>query len=50
MEFDTDRAAPFFLRILEGQVPAEPASQTLYPLTSLADQLPSGTATIQDAS
>jgi len=38
---------PFFLRILEGQVPAEPTGMTLYQMTSLASQLPTGTATVQ---
>ncbi len=38
---------PFFLRILEGQIPADPTTLTLYQMTSLASQLPTGTATIQ---
>jgi len=50
MEFDNDPAEPFFLKELAGQVPADPVPSTLYDLLSLADQLPSGTATIQDAS
>ena len=50
LDFDKDPAAPFFLKILEGQVPADPVSLTPYDLSSLADQLPTGTATIQDVS
>ena len=46
-EYDVYPEDPFFVRILEGQVPAVPAAQTPYGMTSLASQLPTGTATIQ---
>jgi hypothetical protein len=46
-DWDVEPEVPFFLRILEGEVPAEGAPQTLYSLTSLTDQLPTGTATVQ---
>lgn len=46
-DYDVYPEEPFFLRILEGQVPANPATLTLYQMTSLASQLPTGTATIQ---
>jgi hypothetical protein len=48
MEWDVDRDAPFPLRILEAQVPAEALPQTPYEMASLAGQLPSGTATVQE--
>ena len=37
-EFDVYPEDPFFLRILEGQVPGDPATQTVYGMTSLASQ------------
>jgi hypothetical protein len=40
--------SPFFLRILEGQIPGNPVPLTAYGMTSLVGQLPSGTATVQD--
>ena len=46
-EWDVFMNDPFYLRILEAQVPADATPMTLYPMTSLASQLPSGTATIQ---
>jgi hypothetical protein len=46
-QWDVYPEDPFFLRILEGQVPADPAPLTLYQMTSLASQFPTGTATIQ---
>lgn len=47
-EWDVFKDAPFFLRILQGQIPAIPNSLTPYGMTSLVGQLPSGTATVQD--
>ncbi len=47
MEWDTEPGLPFFLRLLDGQVPADAASVTPYDLTSLGSQLPTGTATVQ---
>jgi hypothetical protein len=47
MEWDVDRDAPFPFRILEAQIPADATPQTVYEMTSLVDQLPSGTATVQ---
>ncbi len=46
-EWDVEPGSPFFLRILEGEVPAEGAPKTLYSMTSRTDQLPTGTATVQ---
>jgi len=46
-DYDRYPEEPFYLRILEGQIPAEPATQVPYGMTSLASQLPTGTATIQ---
>jgi len=45
-EWDADAEAPFFLRILEAQIPNEAAYQTLYDMLSLTDQFPTGTATV----
>ncbi len=47
MEWDVEPDAPFPFRILEAQVPADATPLTVYEMTSLADQLPSGTATVQ---
>ncbi len=49
-QWDVYPEDPFFLRILEGQIPADPTSLTLYGMTSLASQFPTGTATIQEGS
>ena len=46
-EWNVEPETPFFLRILETQLPADATPQTLYEMTNLADQLPTGTATIQ---
>jgi hypothetical protein len=45
--WDTEAQSPFFLRILEAQIPAEPVSGTPYDMTPRTDLLPSGTATVQ---
>lgn len=45
--WDVFPSAPFFLRVLEGQVPENALSMTLYGMSSRAGQLPSGTATVQ---
>jgi hypothetical protein len=47
---DPDSDQPFFLRLLEGQVPLEPVTLTAYDLTNLTNQFPTGTATVQDIS
>jgi hypothetical protein len=47
---DPDSDQPFFLRLLEGQVPLEPVTLTGYNLTNLTSQFPTGTATVQDIS
>jgi hypothetical protein len=47
MEWDVDRDAPFPFRIFEAQIPAEAVPHNVYEMTSLTDQLPSGTATVQ---
>lgn len=49
-QWDVYPEEPFFLRILEGQIPASPAALTPYQMTSLRSQLPTGTATIQEGS
>jgi hypothetical protein len=41
---------PFFLRILEGQIPVDAAPSTPYSMNSLANQLPTGTATVHEGS
>ncbi len=46
-ELDLEPGIPFFLRILEAQVPADATALTPYDLVPLAGQLPTGTATIQ---
>lgn len=45
--WDVFPRAPFFLKILEGQVPGDPVPMTPYAMTSRTSQLPSGTATVQ---
>ena len=50
LEWDVYPDDPFFLRILEGQIPADPMPLTLYGMTSTASLLPTGTATIQEGS
>jgi len=47
---DVFPSAPFFVRLLEGHVPASPAPLTVYSISSKAGQLPSGTATVQKVS
>jgi len=46
MELDVEPSLPFFLRILEAQIPTDPVPLTFYGLLPPA-QLPTGTATIQ---
>jgi hypothetical protein len=46
-QWDNDLDEPFFIRILEGDIPAEATPNTVYAMTSLVDQLPRGTATVQ---
>lgn len=48
--FDDSPEEPFFLRLLEGQVPADPITLTRYDLTNVTSQFPTGTATVQDVS
>ena len=50
MEYDVSPDAPFFLRVLEGEVPAGAESGIQYGLTSVVGQFPSGTASVQDGS
>ncbi len=45
---DVFRDQPFFLRILERRIPEDPTALTVYDMTSLVGQLPSGTATVRD--
>jgi len=46
-DWDVEPATPFFLRILEGEVPAEATTLTLYDLMPADTPLPSGVATVQ---
>jgi hypothetical protein len=46
-QWDDDQNAPFFIRILEGDIPVGANPNTVYAMTSLVDQLPRGTATVQ---
>lgn len=46
-DWDTYPEEPFFLKILEGQVPGNALPQTVYTLTSAASQFPTGTATVK---
>lgn len=45
--WDVEPADPFFLRVLEGQVPAGAEADVPYPMANLAQGLPSGSATVQ---
>jgi hypothetical protein len=45
-ELDTDRDGAFFLRILEGAIPAEASPLTLYEMAFPAGGIPSGSATV----
>jgi hypothetical protein len=45
-EWDVEPEAPFFIRILEAQVPGDAQPQTFYEMVSLTGQLPSGSAVI----
>ncbi|MBT8398360.1 MAG: hypothetical protein HKO65_18260 [Gemmatimonadetes bacterium] len=47
MSWDVEADLPFFLRLLDTQVPADALPMTSYDLVSLEGQLPTGTATIQ---
>ena len=49
-QWDVYPEEPFFLRVLEAQIPAGAVPETLYPMTSVVGQFPSGTATIQEGS
>ncbi len=46
-EWDAFPDDPFYLRLLEGTIPENPATMVLYGMRSLVGQLPSGTATVQ---
>jgi hypothetical protein len=46
-ELDTDREAAFFLRILEGTIPADASPLTLYEMTFPAEGSPSGSAMVE---
>ena len=48
-EWDFEPDAPFFLTLLETQIPADAAPETLYQMTSRVNELPTGTATIQSS-
>jgi hypothetical protein len=48
-DFDVAVEDPFWLRVLEGVVPAEAEAGIQYPLASVVGDFPSGTATVQDA-
>ena len=48
-EWNVEPETPFFLRILEAQIPTDATPQTSYEMTNITDQLPTGTATIQDS-
>lgn len=47
MEWDKEPEAPFFIRLLDGQVPPEAVPGAVYSLTSLVSELPSGTALVE---
>jgi hypothetical protein len=47
-EWDVERANPFFVRLLETQIPVDAVQGTLYAMDPVVDQLPTGVASIQD--
>jgi hypothetical protein len=49
-DFDVAPDTPFFLRVLQGEVPAGAESGIQYGLTSVVGEFPTGTATVQDGS
>lgn len=46
-DWDVEPESPFFIRLLEGEIPAEAAALTLYDLLPPETLLPSGVATVQ---
>jgi hypothetical protein len=45
--WDLERDAPFFLKLLEFDIPEGVTPETLFEMTSRVNELPTGTATIQ---
>lgn len=46
-EWNVEPETPFSAKVLEAQIPAEATPQTVYEMTNITDQLPTGTATVQ---
>jgi hypothetical protein len=46
-QWDVAPGQPFYLRLLEGDIPAGANPNTVYGMTSVASQLPRGTATVE---
>jgi hypothetical protein len=46
-EYDVDQEAPFYLKLLEADVPVSAAGQTTYYMSPVAGQFPGGTASVE---
>jgi hypothetical protein len=46
-QWDLSPNDPFFVRLLHGDIPPDAVPETVYGMTSVSDQLPRGTATVQ---